>query len=376
MGRMNHIRGVRVVLAACVLAAAACSSNVSTAGTATTTTSTAGAPSTSAAGGTTTSPGTVPIDAPATGAAKPSKGCGTSTVKALDNDERTLTVGGVERQYLLTTPPAHDGRTPLALVLDHHGLSEGMKVHTQMSGFGEVAKKEGFVVAFPQGAGVPVHWDITKAAPNNDLDFIDALIDTLGQQLCLDLSRVYSAGLSYGAIWSSFLTCHRADRFAAVGTVAGITMPKDCNPTRPMPVIAFHGTADPILSFNGGTGSALSTLFGKKDPNAPSTTAAPTTTVPPDLTGAGYPKNTADWAARNGCQATFEDTDVTANVIKRVYDCPAAASVEFYIIKGGGHAWPGSAFSAGIEKIVGPTTFDINASELIWKFFERFQLPT
>ena len=374
---MNHIsRGVRVALAACVLGAAACSSNVSTAGTATTTA--AGAVTTTATGtatgaGTTASPTTIAPDAPSTAAAKPSAGCGTSTVKALDLDERTMTVGGVERQYLLTTPAAHDGKKPLALVLDHHGLSEGMKIHTQMSGFAEVAKKEGFVVAFPNGAGVPVHWDITKATPNNDLDFIDALIDALGKELCLDLTRVYSAGLSYGAIWSSFLTCHRAERFAAVGTVAGITIPKDCNPSRPMPVVAFHGTADPILTFNGGTGPGLTSLFGNKDPNAPTT--APPTTVPPDLTGPGYPQNAADWAKRNGCQATFKDSDVSKDVIKRVYDCPATASVEFYIIKGGGHAWPGSEFSKGIEKIVGPTTFDINASELIWKFFQRFTLP-
>ena len=371
---IDMARGVRVVLAACVLGAAACSSNVSTAGTATTTAA-GGVTTTLAAGaGTTASPTTVPVDAPSTAAAKPSKGCGTSTIKAVDLEERKMTVGGVEREYILTTPPAHDGQKPLALVLDHHGLSEGMKVHTQMSGFGDVAKKEGFVVAFPQGAGVPVHWDITKAAPNNDLEFIDALIDSLGTELCLDLTRVYSAGLSYGAIWSSFLTCHRAERFAAVGTVAGITIPKDCNPSRPMPVIAFHGTADPILSFNGGTGSMLGTLFGNKDPNAPTT--APPTTLPPDLNGAGYPQNAKDWAVRNGCQATSKDIEVTANVIRRVYDCPTTASVEFYIDKGDGHAWPGSQFSKGIEKIVGPTTFDINATELIWKFFQRFTLPS
>ena len=61
-------------------------------------------------------------------------------------------------------------------------------------------------------------------------------------------------------------------------------------------------------------------------------------------------------------------------VIQRVYECPADADVEFYIVVGGGHTWPGSAFSRAIEAVVGYTTFDIDASELAWEFIEQFQL--
>jgi len=39
------------------------------------------------------------------------------------------------------------------------------------------------------------------------------------------------------------------------------------------------------------------------------------------------------------------------------------------------HTWPGSEFSKGLANIIGPTTFDIDASEEIWSFFERFRLP-
>ena len=59
-------------------------------------------------------------------------------------------------------------------------------------------------------------------------------------------------------------------------------------------------------------------------------------------------------------------------MIHRVYDCPDGAAVELYIIVGGGHAWPGSQFSKSIEKIVGPTTTEIDANDLIWAFFQRF----
>jgi polyhydroxybutyrate depolymerase len=49
--------------------------------------------------------------------------------------------------------------------------------------------------------------------------------------------------------------------------------------------------------------------------------------------------------------------------------------VEFLIVEGGGHSWPGSRFSRSLEKIVGPTDTTIDADDLIWHFFQRFQLP-
>jgi polyhydroxybutyrate depolymerase len=157
-----------------------------------------------------------------------------------------------------------------------------------------------------------------------------------------------------------------ADRFAAVAPVAGLQAPEGCDPSRPMPVISYHGTADPILKFNGGVD--LGSISGGGD-------GAPTTTLPPDLDGPGYPANVAAWAARNGCDPEPSDTELTETVIHRVYDCPADAAVELYIVVGGGHAWPGSEFSAGIGDVVGPTTMDIDATELSWAFFQRFQLP-
>ena len=237
-----------------------------------------------------------------------------------------------------------------------------------MSDFGTLAKAEGFIVAFPNGTGDPVKWDANPASdPNQDLAYFDQLLEQLETDLCIDTSRIYVTGLSYGAIMTSFLTCERADDFAAVAPVAGITVPDGgCDPSRPMPVITFHGTADPILKFNGGVD--LGAISGGEEGAAP-------TTVPADLSGPGYPAAVQAWAERNGCDATPTDTDIAPDVIHRVYDCPTDAAVEFYIVVGGGHAWPGSAFSASIETIVGPTTTTIAASDLIWQFFERFQLP-
>jgi polyhydroxybutyrate depolymerase len=317
--------------------------------------------------------------APAGVEAVPSPGCGGGDVAevaaratAIREERRTLDVDGVARWYLVTVPEAHDGAMPVPLVLDFHGLAEGAEIHTKMSAFSDVAEDKGFVVAFPQGTGAPVQWKTTTADPANpDLAYVTRLLDTLGQELCLDESRVYATGLSMGAMMSSTLACTMADRFAAIAPVAGVADPDPCEPGRPVPVLAFHGTADEILLFNGGVGDKLGDVLGGQD--QPGTT---TTTTPVDLNGSGYPETVAIWAERNGCDPEATDKDVSDEVVKRVYECPEGGDVEFFIVKGGGHSWPGSEFSKGLADIIGPTTFDIDASEEIWSFFERFRLPT
>jgi polyhydroxybutyrate depolymerase len=292
----------------------------------------------------------------------PSAGCATTTQEPVTSEERTLDVDGTERMYLLTVPEAHDEGEPLPLVLDFHGLGEGAVIHTQMSELNPVAAAEEFIAVFPQGTGSPVRWNTSvNTAANPDLRYISQLIETLKTALCIDVSRVYAMGLSNGAFMASVVGCTMADRIAAIAPVAGVIRPTECSPVRPLPVVAFHGTADPILLFNGGFGGIGGTTT--------------TTVVPPDLNGPGYPANVAAWAAANGCEPTPTDTPVTDEVLHRAYNCEARTDVEFFIIIDGGHAWPGSAFSQSIASVVGYTTMDIHASEEAWWFLEQFHLP-
>src|SRR5688572_20980604 len=89
-----------------------------------------------------------------------SAGCGSSTSEVASGVEvaHTIEVRGAERRYLLTTPSAHDGETPLPVVLDFHGLLEGAEVHANMSQWSALAEEEGLVAVFPHGTGDPIHW--------------------------------------------------------------------------------------------------------------------------------------------------------------------------------------------------------------------------
>lgn len=304
----------------------------------------------------------------ATAPPRPSPGCADPATEKVDLVRQDLLIEDAVRWFLLSAP-ASDGE-PMPLVLDLHGLMEGAQIHSTMTGYGPFAQENGFVVAFPHGQGDPVRWTTEPGDDNQDLALVDAVVDHVAGQRCIDLARVYATGLSNGAMMTSFLACERSDVFAAVAPVGGIVMPEGCDPERPVPVLTTHGTADEILLFNGGVGD-LGFLGGEPsgDP-APTTTTAP----PTDLDGPGHPATVAQWAALNGCEDGFRDTEVSAEVIHRVYDCPPAGATEFYIVLGGGHSWPSSEFSAGISDIVGPTTFDIDATAMAWEFFRRFAL--
>ncbi len=300
---------------------------------------------------------------------RPSPGCDAPATDEVTSMRTEMTVGDEQRFYLLTTPPPTD--EPIPLVVDLHGLSEGADIHSMMTQYGEFAQQEGFAVVFPHGSGSPVRWDADPSSdPNADLEFLDAMLEEVGAQRCIDEARVYATGLSYGAIMSTFLACNRADVFAAIAPIDGITIPEGCDPGRPVPMLSSHGTEDPILLFNGGYGDIGDLVQGGA---APTATSAPLGTEA-DLDGPGYPAAVAEWATLNGC-GDFTDTDLTQSVVHRVYDCPTEAAVEFYIVKGGGHSWPGSEFSNSIVDIVGPTTFDIDATKMGWEFFQRFSLP-
>ena len=167
--------------------------------------------------------------------------------------------GGQERAYVLHVPKNYDPSIPVPLVISLHGFAEWPAHQMEISRWNDLADREGFLVVYPAGTGFPLRWRLRGDATNPDLPmtdvrFISDLIDRLMQEYRIDPARVYANGLSNGGGMSDVLACTLADRIAAIGGVSGAYLfPRDeCRPPRAVPVIAFHGTDDPIVPYPGG----------------------------------------------------------------------------------------------------------------------------
>jgi polyhydroxybutyrate depolymerase len=281
----------------------------------------------------------------------------------------TLTSSGVERYYYQHVPPTYDGTTPTPVLIDLHGWQEGADIQKTTSQLGPYGDTHGFVTITPQGQGPVPHWN--AAHGSDDGVFLTAALDQVEAVLCVDERRVFVDGYSNGAMFASILGCDLSDRLAAIATVDGLVSVPDCKLSRPVPVIAFHGTADPFITYTGGYGQATLNL---------PTPDGSTTLGKAGLTGGGVPPVpdvVAGWAALDGCAATPPgESAIATDVTLLTYACAKGDEVELYRIEGGGHTWPGSQFTASIASIVGPTTMSISADDLIWSFFQAHPMPT
>jgi polyhydroxybutyrate depolymerase len=61
---------------------------------------------------------------------------------------------------------------------------------------------------------------------------------------------------------------------------------------------------------------------------------------------------------------------VSDEVERQVWSCPEGADVEFYIVDGGGHTWPGTPLPEPLATILGYTTTDIDATAIAWEWFK------
>lgn len=281
----------------------------------------------------------------------------------------TVTVAG-GRWYLRHVPRSHDGRRPRPVVVDLHGYGVGAEKQAEISGFGRYGDRRGFVTITPQGSGPVAMWDATPGSV--DERFIGTVLDDVAADLCVDLDRVYLVGMSNGAGMASVLGCRFADRVAAVAAVAGVRRPLGCRPSRPVPIVAFHGTDDRFAPWTGGIGENVKLLPAPDGRGTIGSLDAVPEVLDPG--GPPVPDVIADWAALDGCGRRAEQRRVAPDVTMTRYPCPTGVGVELYRVDGGGHTWPGSTGPQGPETLVGATTTNISATRRAWSFMAAHPL--
>ncbi len=161
---------------------------------------------------------------------------------------------GGYRTFIVHLPAGYNPSVSYPLILNFHGYGSNALEQELYSGMDAIADTAKFIVVYPQG--INNAWNLATGAPD-DIDFAAVLIDSLRQMYSIDSGCVYSTGLSNGAFLSFNLACYHADKFAAVAPVAGNMASLQqavCFPSKGMPVLEIHGTADAIVSYNGSTG--------------------------------------------------------------------------------------------------------------------------
>ena len=277
----------------------------------------------------------------------------------------SMSVDGLERQYLLHVPKNYDRAKPAPLVISLHGAMNWPGFQMETTRWNPLADKEGFLVVYPAGTGFgPRIWDMNgygNPPKMKDVRFIAALIDKLRAEYNIDPARIYADGLSNGGGMAFILSCTLADRIAAFATVSAAQLlpPTVCKDPPPAPVISFHGTGDHVVPYEGGQ---------------------------PWIAPLPFPDQrewTAAWAARNRCAPKPTITMAAADVQATEYTgCASNASVVLYTVQGGGHQWPGGrpvpfwlvAQMTLMGLPIGPYTDSVNATRTIWAFFRAHPL--
>ena len=276
---------------------------------------------------------------------------------------RRLISGALERCYLIYSPNNNENSQRLPVVFALHGFAGNGNGLRSIAVWESVAEKEKFIVVYPDGSSFPLRWNIGPIAniPTvDDLQFIRDVINQLSGIAPIDRERIYVTGFSNGGQMTHRIACNLADQVAAVGIVDGFDpgMLEECSPSRPVPIMAFFGTANPLA------GVRYPKWFQKM------------INVTIDDTEPPLPINAIDkwletWAKRNKCNLNYVSIPAIGNSRSiRYEECLHDAEVVLYSVEGQGHAWPGGP----TLPFLGDSVSDVNASEILWEFFKQHPL--
>jgi polyhydroxybutyrate depolymerase len=281
----------------------------------------------------------------------------------------TVHVGGRDRTLTLVRPdaaaPAPKNWRGRALLIVLHGSNqngEGVRAFSA-EGFDRFAESGAAVVVYPDG--VARHWNdartsiafTTRKLGVDDVEFLAALIERLARIDGIDRTRVYLAGFSNGAAMTIRMILQRAELLAGAAIIAAtVPAPENLLPIaarpRPLPVVLFHGTSDPLVPYEGG----MASLWGLK-PRGVGLSAQSTAAFFAQRNGITAAPSRELLRSVTGSEPTIEVTD---------YRETGLPEVRLYTVRGGGHVIP-SPHRAPV--VMGHSTRELVAADVIGEFF-------
>jgi polyhydroxybutyrate depolymerase len=267
-------------------------------------------------------------------AGKPSPGCDAASAPT-GVTEVSWPVGEETYIYRVHVPSGYDQDRPMPVVMGFHGAAQDAQLFERISRLPAHGEENDYIAVVPHATTNALF----AATADPAVDSVARMLDEIEARWCVDEDRVFATGISQGGFFLGGLACNLSDRFAALAPVAGWIVLDDCPPTRPVPTVEFHGTADPLIGYE---------------------------IIPPTA---------AAVAAANGCSPTPTEEATGADVTRIWFDCPDGNDVEVYRVTDGGHQWPGDA-NPRFPELLGTATMTIDATDLAWKFFQEHPMPS
>lgn len=272
----------------------------------------------------------------------------------------SLQVDGYIRSYLLNLPPNYNDSNHFSLVIALHGTGGSaaqMETDYMLTSKSNSAR---FIIVYPEGVrsdgilGIRT-WnaggccDYAMQHNVDDVKYIKLLIQKLTATYKIDPKKVYATGMSNGAMMCYRLGCELSQQLAAIAPVSGtLITTQACMPARPLPILHIHSALDTKVPYRGGYG--LANYY-----------------FPPVDSALRV------WAGINGCNTAPETvTDAPLYTQTQFAGCAHNATIQLYLTKDGGHAWPGGLPATSRADEPSKAFY---ATDLIWDFFRKYELP-
>ena len=237
------------------------------------------------------------------GGASGSPGCGMTNYPAPCSTSGTpcsidVTTNGTvtTRQYYVKLPSNYNASQAYPVVFEFHYLGGSAEGIFNDNMYNVRPNLPNAIYVIPQGlAGSDGNrgWPNTN---NQDINFTKAMVSTLEASYCVDQSRIFSMGFSYGGMMSITIGCLMPDVFRAIGVESGFSIVYNCNPSHEIAVWQTQGDQDTTVTPT--NAAAARDIFVKVNHCASTTQAVnPSPCVAYDNCDSGYP---VTWCLRAG----------------------------------------------------------------------------
>ena len=172
-----------------------------------------------------------------------SEGCG-APVEAGGSRTESVVINGITRTYQLVSPAQYDPKSPMPLVVGFHH-SGGTTADAERYGIIGASNEEKAVYILPQGLVRQGRTGWNEQCGGDDMLFVTELMKRIEKRFCIDTSRRFAYGFSWGGDMSNTVGCCLGSQFRAIapesGGVIGTDM-RSCQ--KPVPAFMLQSGAD------------------------------------------------------------------------------------------------------------------------------------